>query len=159
MALVLASRLHYSPDAVHQLASDMVEPLQLGGAGADAAVLMVEVLGDVDGGVGALVGAKEWREALRVAGGRGRPDLVDTVVLPAAAQVGGRGGVGRGELRGGGGVEGGGGGRGGGKEGGRGRPDLVDTVVLPAAAQMRGGARGVCVCVHGRVQGRGGVEQ
>ena len=34
-----------------------------------------------------LAHGKEWREALRVAYSHGRPDLVDTLVAPQAAQA------------------------------------------------------------------------
>lgn len=44
-----------------------------------------QYLGDVDGGVMALTQAKQWREALRVSYLHSRDDLVDTLVIPAAA--------------------------------------------------------------------------
>eukprot|EP00775_Hariotina_reticulata_P003629 gene3629-3891_t len=47
---------------------------------------MAMYLGDLDGGVAALVAAREWREALRVAYAAGRDDLADTVIIPTAAQ-------------------------------------------------------------------------
>lgn len=50
-------------------------------------MLLLQHLGDVDGAVAALIAAKEWREGLRVAYANGRADLVDTDLVPAAAQV------------------------------------------------------------------------
>lgn len=88
MCMVLAARLGYSLQQQQLLARELSEQLQASGSGGDAAQLLVAYLGDVDGGVSALVTAKEWREALRVAYAADRSDLVDTIVVPTAAQVG-----------------------------------------------------------------------
>jgi hypothetical protein len=85
--MVLAARLQHTPAQQQELARDLSEQLLSSGAGADAAVLLLQHLGDVDGAVAALIGAKEWREGLRVAYANGRHDLVDTDLVPAAAQV------------------------------------------------------------------------
>lgn len=87
MAMSLAGRLGWPTKQQQQLAVDLVDTLSASGQGADAAQLLLGVLGDVDGGVAMLVGAKAWREGLRVSYQHGREDLVDTVVVPAAAQV------------------------------------------------------------------------
>jgi hypothetical protein len=87
MAMVLSARLGHSTGQQQQLAHGLAEQLSSSGAAADAAVLLVQYLGDVDGGVAALVGAREWREALRVAYAAGRDDLADTVIIPTASQV------------------------------------------------------------------------
>jgi hypothetical protein len=87
MAMVLSSRLQHSPQQQQELARDLAEQLLASGAGADAAVLLAQHLGDVDGAVAALITAKEWREGLRLAYAHGRADLVDTDLVPAAAQV------------------------------------------------------------------------
>jgi hypothetical protein len=87
MAMVLSARLQHSPQQQQELASDLAEQLLASGAAADAAVLLLQHLGDVDGAVSALITAKEWREGLRVAYAHGRQDLVDTNLVPAAAQV------------------------------------------------------------------------
>ena len=88
MVMVLSARLQHSQQQQQALARELAEQLQACGSGADAAQLLVQLLGDVDGAVAALVAAKEWREALRVAYAGGRQDLVDTTVVPGAAQVG-----------------------------------------------------------------------
>jgi hypothetical protein len=62
-----------------------VEALQATGQGAAAAAVTLQYLRDVDGAVAGLCGAREWREASRVAHHAGRADLVDTVVAPHAA--------------------------------------------------------------------------
>lgn len=87
MCMVLAARLNYTQQQQQLLARDLAEQLQSSGAAAAAAQLLLQYLADVDGGVSALVAAKEWREALRVSYAADRGDLVDTVVVPAAAQV------------------------------------------------------------------------
>lgn len=89
--MVLAARLQHTPAQQQELARDLSEQLLASGAGGDAAVLLLQHLGDVDGAVAALITAKEWREGLRVAYAHGRPDLVDTDLVPAAAQVSGGG--------------------------------------------------------------------
>jgi len=95
-----APRLGHSSSQQQQLARDLAEQLAGSGAAADAALLLVQYLGDVDGGVAALVAAREWREAMRVGLAAERADLVDTVVVPAAAQVrSGRGVSGVGGFR------------------------------------------------------------
>jgi elongator complex protein 1 len=86
--MVLSSRLQQSQQQQQALARELAEQLQASGSGADAAQLLAQYLGDVDGAVAALVAAREWREALRVAYAAGRQDLVDTTVVPGAAQVG-----------------------------------------------------------------------
>lgn len=91
MCMVLAARLQHTPAQQQELARDLSEQLLASGAGGDAAVLLLQHLGDVDGAVAALITAKEWREGLRVAYAHGRPDLVDTDLVPAAAQVSGGG--------------------------------------------------------------------
>jgi elongator complex protein 1 len=88
MCMVLTARLQQTPLQQQALARDLAEQLQASGSGADAAQLLAQYLGDVDGAVAALVAAKEWRESLRVAYAAGRQDLVDTTVVPGAAQVG-----------------------------------------------------------------------
>jgi len=98
MALVLSARLHHSPQQQQELARDLSEQLIASGAAADAAVLLLQHLGDVDGAVAALITAKEWREGLRVAYANGRADLVDTNLVPAAAQVSGGGAGGGGVM-------------------------------------------------------------
>lgn len=85
--MVLAARLNYPQHQQQLLAQELSEQLQASGAGAEAAQLLVQYLQDIDGGVSALVVSKEWREALRVAYAADRSDLVDTVVVPSAAQV------------------------------------------------------------------------
>lgn len=87
MCMVLAARLGYSQQQQQLLARELSEQLQASGAGGDAAQLLVQYLQDIDGGVSALVTSKEWREALRVAYAADRSDLVDTIVVPSAAQV------------------------------------------------------------------------
>ncbi|KAF6250794.1 IKI3 family-domain-containing protein [Scenedesmus sp. NREL 46B-D3] len=87
MCMVLSARLQQSQQQQQALARELAEQLQASGSGADAAQLLAQYLGDVDGAVAALVAAKEWREALRVAYAAGRQDLVDTTVVPGAAQA------------------------------------------------------------------------
>lgn len=87
MCMVLAARQGMPQPQQQLLARELAEQLAACGSAGDAAVLLVQYLGDVDGGVAALVAAKEWREALRVAYAAGRADLADTLVVPAAAQV------------------------------------------------------------------------
>ena len=87
MSMVLSARLQHSPQQQQVLARELVDQLMASGAAADAAVLLLQHLGDVDGAVAALITAKEWREGARVAYGNGRADLVDTNLVPAAAQV------------------------------------------------------------------------
>ena len=72
MALALAGRLGWPQERVQSLAADLAASLQSSGQGADAARVLLDYLGDADGAVAALAGAKEWREALRVAHARGR---------------------------------------------------------------------------------------
>jgi hypothetical protein len=88
MCMVLSSRLQQSQQQQQALAKELAEQLQASGSGADAAQLLAQYLGDIDGAVAALVAAREWREGLRVAYAAGRQDLVDTTVVPGAAQVG-----------------------------------------------------------------------
>lgn len=85
--MVLSARLNQPAAQQQALARELAEQLQASGSGAEAAQLLVQYLGDVDGAVAALVAAKEWREALRVAYAASRADLVDTTVVPGAAQV------------------------------------------------------------------------
>jgi hypothetical protein len=72
MALALAARAGWGPDRTRQLAQELAVGLAAGGQAADAGQVLREYLGDVDGCVSALAGAREWREALRVAYAEGR---------------------------------------------------------------------------------------
>ena len=85
MALALAGRAGWGPARVRQLAEQAVAELQHLARPAEAAAVAERYLGDVDSAVALLSGAGEWREALRAAHAAGRPDLVDTLVAPAAA--------------------------------------------------------------------------
>ncbi|GLI58497.1 hypothetical protein VaNZ11_000228 [Volvox africanus] len=85
MVFVVAGQLEYDEAAVQSLAADVVEELVAGGQAADAAEVLLSYLGDVDNSVRTYTQAREWREAMRVSYAHGRSDLVETVVVPAAA--------------------------------------------------------------------------
>jgi hypothetical protein len=72
MALALAGRLGWGAPRVQGLARELAGALAASGQGADAAAVLREYVRDVDGAVAALAGAREWREALRVAYAEGR---------------------------------------------------------------------------------------
>ncbi|GBF99867.1 hypothetical protein Rsub_12507 [Raphidocelis subcapitata] len=87
MALALAARRGWGEARTAALARDLASSLATGGGAAEAAVVLREYLRDADGAVAALAAAREWREALRVCYAEGRADLVDTAVVPAAAEA------------------------------------------------------------------------
>ncbi|EFJ51885.1 hypothetical protein VOLCADRAFT_87528, partial [Volvox carteri f. nagariensis] len=86
MVFVVAGQLEYDEAAVQSLAAEVAEELVAGGQGADAAAVLLSYLGDVDNAVRTYTQAREWREAMRVSYAHGRSDLVETVVMPAAAE-------------------------------------------------------------------------
>ncbi|KAL4420046.1 hypothetical protein ABPG77_007485 [Micractinium sp. CCAP 211/92] len=87
MCFALAARAGWSADQHRRLAAGLADELSAIGRGAEAAAISLEYLKNVDSAVLLLAHAKEWREALRIAYGNGRSDLVDTVVAPQAAQA------------------------------------------------------------------------
>lgn len=87
MALALAGRLGWDADSQKGLAADMADELGATGRPADAAVLLADYLGDVEGAVGRLLQAQAWREALRTAYRFARGDLVDAAIAPAAVEA------------------------------------------------------------------------
>jgi elongator complex protein 1 len=87
MAMVTAARLGRSPQQQAELACELAEQLLASGSAGDAAVLLLQHAGDAEGAVAALAAGREWREALRVGYATGRADLVDTDVVPSAAQA------------------------------------------------------------------------
>ncbi|KAG2445393.1 hypothetical protein HXX76_000015 [Chlamydomonas incerta] len=82
----VAAQLGMPAEEVQALAADVAEELAGGGQAADAAAVLLHYLADVDNAVRTYAGAREWREAVRVAHAHSRPDLVETVVAPAAAE-------------------------------------------------------------------------
>lgn len=84
-ALALAARLGREPDKIQAMAARMAVDLADGQRQAEAAAVILEYLDDVPGAVALLAEAGEWRECVRVAYARGRGDLVDTTIAPAAA--------------------------------------------------------------------------
>ncbi|KXZ43844.1 hypothetical protein GPECTOR_79g123 [Gonium pectorale] len=85
MVFVLAGQLQYDESAVQALAAELADELAASGAAADAAAVLLTYLNDVDNAVRTYCTAHEWREAVRVSHAQWRPDLVETVVAPAAA--------------------------------------------------------------------------
>lgn len=83
---VLSGRLGYSVKEVSQLAVEVREELLSMGRRGEAARVGLEYLGDVEGSVGLLVDAREWVEVVRIAYAKGREDLVDNVIRPAALE-------------------------------------------------------------------------
>jgi elongator complex protein 1 len=75
MALALAGRLGWSKERTQSAARELATTLGGSGQLAEAARVLREYVGDVDGAVQALAAAKEWREALRVAYAEGRCGL------------------------------------------------------------------------------------
>jgi len=84
---VLAGRLNYDAKATTRLAAEFADELASNAQPAAAAAVLLHYLGDVDNGVATLAGAREWHEALRTAYAAQRPDLVHTVIAPAAAEA------------------------------------------------------------------------
>jgi elongator complex protein 1 len=84
-ALSLAGRLQLPPPERLQLAATLVDQLEPFDPAAAAAVAERE-LGDIDRSVQLLCQAGMWRDCSAAAYGRGRGDLVETVVAPAAAR-------------------------------------------------------------------------
>lgn len=113
MAMVLASKLSWTEQEQQQLANCLAEQLAVSGQSLEASQLLLDYLNDVDSAVLQLVQVKahhiiillqiqgsvaitleymllqgrEWREAMRVAHVHKRGDLVDTLVIPAAASA------------------------------------------------------------------------
>eukprot|EP00887_Chlorella_sp_A99_P002271 scaffold10.g2271.t1 len=88
IALALAGRRGWEPGRQRRLAEQCVAELQHLAQPAEAAAVAHAYLQaglDTDAAVALLAGAGEWREAVRLAYQAGRPDLVETVVAPAAA--------------------------------------------------------------------------
>lgn len=85
MVFVLARRLQYSEQEIQLLAVQVSDELASMGQPAAGASVLLMYLQDVDNAVSLLTQAKEWRDALHTAYQYSRPDLVDTVVTPAAA--------------------------------------------------------------------------
>lgn len=86
MCMVSAARQGLDPAAARALAAELVSEFRSGAFFQSAGELCLEVLGDSDNGVALLAQASCWKEALRASYGRGRPDLIETVVAPAAAE-------------------------------------------------------------------------
>ena len=57
---------------------------------AEAAAVTLEYLDDVPGAVALLCEAGEWREGVRVAYARARPELMEATIAPAAAAAAAR---------------------------------------------------------------------
>ena len=85
-ALALAGRLKLPADERLALASELADALEPFDPAAAAQVAERE-LGDVDRAASLLCAARNWRDALAVAYARGRGDLVETTVAPAAAEA------------------------------------------------------------------------
>ena len=85
MVFVLARRLGTSKVELRRMAVQVSDELVSSGQPKEGAWVLLHHLGDVDNAVSLLADAKEWREALHLAHGREREDLVDTVVAPRAA--------------------------------------------------------------------------
>ncbi|KAL4852847.1 Elongator complex protein 1 [Chlorella vulgaris] len=86
MCFALAAKAGWSAEQQRKLAAGLADELAAIGRAADAAELTLQYLQNVDTAVLVLAHGKEWREALRVAYGNGRQDLVDTLVAPQAAR-------------------------------------------------------------------------
>ncbi|KAG2485392.1 hypothetical protein HYH03_015878 [Edaphochlamys debaryana] len=87
MVFVLAGQMEYDEVQVQELAAEVAEELAASGQAADAAAVLLSYLNDVDNAVRTYTQAREWREATRVSHAQQRPDLVETVVAPAAAEA------------------------------------------------------------------------
>ena len=85
-ALALAGRLALPAAERRALAAELADALEPFDPAAAAAVAERE-LGDVDRAASLLCAARKWRDALSVAYARGRGDLVETTVAPAAAEA------------------------------------------------------------------------
>lgn len=72
-------------ERVRALAAELVDELRASGQPKGAAELALDVLSDVDQAAQLFSEAGEWRCGLQLCYSRGREDLVDTVVAPAAA--------------------------------------------------------------------------
>ncbi|XP_010260096.1 PREDICTED: elongator complex protein 1 [Nelumbo nucifera] len=74
--LTVAGLLKLGKEEILQLANELCEELQALGKPAEAAIIALEYCGDVPGGIGFLVSAREWEEALRIGLMHKREDLI-----------------------------------------------------------------------------------
>jgi elongator complex protein 1 len=74
-------------ERVRALAAELVDELRASGQPKGAAELAIDVLEDADRAAQLFSEAGEWRAALQLCRCRGRGDLVETVVAPAAASA------------------------------------------------------------------------
>lgn len=84
MVLSLAGRLGWNTADVKSLALELAEELLIE-APKDAATILLEYVNDAQRGVEILASTGAWRDAIRAAYRYSRPDLVDTLLAPAAA--------------------------------------------------------------------------
>ncbi|XP_031373116.1 elongator complex protein 1 isoform X1 [Punica granatum] len=81
--LTIASLLKLGSEEILQLAHELCEELQALGKPADAAKIALEYCRDVKLGLGLLIGAQEWEEAMRVAFMHREDDLISEVKTAA----------------------------------------------------------------------------
>lgn len=84
MVLSLAGKLGRGDADVKSLALELAEELLIG-APKDSATILIDYVHDVHRGVEILASTGAWREALSATYRCSRPDLVDTLLAPAAA--------------------------------------------------------------------------
>lgn len=84
MVLSLAGKLGWGDADVRSLALELAEELLIG-APRDSATILLDYVHDVHRGVEILASTGAWREALCAIYRCSRPDLVDTLLAPAAA--------------------------------------------------------------------------
>ncbi len=89
-ALGLAARLGREPEKIQAMAARLASDLADLHNYAHSAQILLEYCNDVSGAVDALAEGGEWTECLRVAYARGRPELVESKIAPAAARAASR---------------------------------------------------------------------
>lgn len=85
LACAAANAASEGPPDVARLASDIAAELSTMHRPLEAAQVLLDYCDDAEGGVLLLCEGQAWREAVRQAHRAGRGDLVETVIVPAAA--------------------------------------------------------------------------
>ncbi|EFJ06936.1 hypothetical protein SELMODRAFT_134482 [Selaginella moellendorffii] len=84
--LMVAGQLSMTPDEITNLALELREELQAMGQPKEAARVALDYCKDVKDAVGLLIEARDWMEVLRLCYLHAQPDIVDTIVQPAAVE-------------------------------------------------------------------------
>jgi elongator complex protein 1 len=89
-ALGLAARLGREPEKIQAMAARLASDLADLHNYAHAAQILIEYCNDIPGAISSLAEGGEWTECVRVAYARGRPELVESKIAPAAAMAASR---------------------------------------------------------------------